>query len=95
MNSRPEPASGSPWTVPVGSGGRLVVPAEARALLGIKPGDQVRMRFDGGNLVITTPAATLGWLRQVASGLGAMVTDPAAELSAQRRRDARRELEDG
>lgn len=90
--SIPAPSDAS-WSVEIGSGGRIVIPVEARNSLGIKPGTRLRMYLDGGCLVVTTPEATLAQLREDARRLipeGVSVVD---ELLADRRAEATREFE--
>jgi AbrB family looped-hinge helix DNA binding protein len=75
----------------VGAGGRIVLPAEFRKALGLAPGDDVLVVLDNGALRIITPRQALEEaqtiLRQyVPSGKGL-----AAELIAERRKEAKRE----
>ena len=75
----------------VGAGGRVVLPAEFRKALGISPGDEVIVALDQGEVRILTPEQAVrraqGLVRRyVPSG-----TSLAAELIAERRREAKRE----
>ena len=71
--------------------GRLLVPAEIREQLGMKPGDTVLLRMEGERLLVWTPAA--GW--RTAQAIAAQYAQPGRsavdELIAERRAEAARE----
>lgn len=46
-------------TVTLREGGRIVIPAAMRAALGLKPGDTLVARVEGGELRLTTRAAEI------------------------------------
>ena len=72
----------------VGGAGRLVIPAEYRRRLGIKPGDEVMLVLENDELRILTPARALVRAQElVARYLGA-AGGLATELIAERRREA-------
>ena len=50
--------------------GRVVVPAPLRALLGLKPGDQVLIRFVAGHLELHTQASVVARAQQVVASAG-------------------------
>jgi len=39
-------------TIVLGKQGRLVIPADLRTALGLKPGDHLRVRLDGNHMVL-------------------------------------------
>ena len=72
----------------LGGAGRLVIPAEYRRHLGIKPGDEVVLVLDDDQVRILTPARALARAQELVArylGAGAGL---AAELIAERRREA-------
>lgn len=80
----------------IGEAGRIVIPAEMRAAMLIKPGDTVTAEVVDGEFRIVSPrvairrfqVATREW-RENNPGV-----DPVAELIADRREEARREAEE-
>lgn len=52
-------------TVVLGQQGRLVIPAEVRAALGLSPGDRLHLHIAGGRLVLQRPRDALSELRQL------------------------------
>jgi len=75
-------------TLVLGRQGRLVIPAQVRAALGLLPGDRLHLSLRGGRLVLERPGDAVEELR----ALGADV--PAArslveELLAERRLETR------
>ena len=56
-------------TATIGDGGRLVIPAEMRKLMNVKPGDTVALRMVDGYLQVASQSATLKkiWAEQRAS----------------------------
>jgi antitoxin PrlF len=77
-------------TVVMGRQGRVVIPAQVRAALGLRPGDRLHLHLAGHQLVIERPEDAVAELRQIGS------TVPASrslvdELLAERRAAAARE----
>lgn len=71
-------------TVVLGQQGRLVIPAEVRAALGLAAGDQLHLRLEGHQLVLERPCDAVLELRR----LGTVVSDRRSlvdELLAERR----------
>ena len=71
-------------TLVLGLQGRLVIPADVRASLGLAPGDRLHLHVDGQRLVLQRPADAARELR----GLAAMVPRTRSlvdELLAERR----------
>jgi AbrB family looped-hinge helix DNA binding protein len=50
-------------TLKLGKQGRLVIPAEIRAALGLSPGDRVHIRLDGPRIIMERPADAIDELR--------------------------------
>lgn len=74
-------------TVRVGRQGRLVIPVQIRAALGMSAGDQVGLRVDGSKLVIERPEDALAELRRLGDGISRQ-RSLVDELLAQRRAEA-------
>lgn len=79
----------------IDSAGRIVIPAEMRAAMMVKPGDTVTARVENGEFRIVSPAVALKRVRAFARAFkeknpGVSVVD---ELIAERREEARREVE--
>ena len=71
-------------TLVLGQQGRLVIPAEVRATLGLTPGDRLHLHVSGGRLVLERPGDAVTELR----GLAAQVPRTRSlvdELIAERR----------
>lgn len=80
----------------IDSAGRVIIPAEMRAAMMIKPGDTLSAHVEDGELRIVSPAAALKRVQAFAREWkarhpGESVVD---ELIAERREEARRELEE-
>lgn len=74
----------------LGQQGRLVIPVEVRSALGLTPGERLRLRTEGGRLVLERPGDAIAELR----GLAAAVPRSRSlvdELLAERRAAARME----
>jgi AbrB family looped-hinge helix DNA binding protein len=76
--------------VPVGSQGRLVIPAEIRRRMGIAPGDVLIAFVENGRLVLEKRESVLHRLRQRFAHIPAGVS-LADELISERRAGSRRE----
>lgn len=74
--------------VTIGKAGRLVIPVEFRRELGIEAGDQVIVRLDEEGLHLSTPAQALARAQSFVESLAVEGRDLAAELIAERRREA-------
>ncbi len=74
----------------LGQQGRVVIPAEARAALGLKSGDRLSLQVEDGRLVIESLAQVMARIRAPFRDM-----DPqhslVDELIAERRADAARE----
>jgi AbrB family looped-hinge helix DNA binding protein len=77
----------------VGRQGRIVIPAQIRAQLGLEEGSRLNARVEDDRLVLETPLAALERLRREFRA-GAAGRDLVAELIAERRAEARREEEE-
>lgn len=77
-------------TVVMGKQGRLVVPAELRAALGLAAGDRLEVSLDGKRLVLIRPKDAIEELRGLLDDI-APERDLVAELIAERRAEAARE----
>lgn len=71
-------------TLVLGQQGRLVIPAEIRAALGLAPGDRLHLHLSGARLVLERPEDALSELRGLAASVptGRSLVD---ELLAERR----------
>ncbi|PRD51119.1 AbrB/MazE/SpoVT family DNA-binding domain-containing protein [Phyllobacterium myrsinacearum] len=81
-------------TATIGDGGRLVIPAEMRKLMDVKPGDTVALRMVDGYLQVASQSATLKKIWESAEKLkrpGVSLVDEfiADRLAEQRASDAR------
>lgn len=76
-------------TVVVGRQGRIVIPAEVRAELGLEPGARLTIRMDGSRLVLERPEDAIRELRALAAKLPAS-RSLVDELLAERRNAAQR-----
>jgi AbrB family looped-hinge helix DNA binding protein len=79
------------WSSKITSGGRVVLPAEVRTVLGLKDGDPVRVRLENGELSIVPLSEIVRdiqtrWRRYI-PGDRSLVD----ELIADRRTEAKRE----
>ena len=52
-------------TVVLGQQGRLVIPADLRAALRLRPGDRLHVRLDGDQLVLERPENAIAALRRL------------------------------
>jgi len=58
-------------TLVLGQQGRVVIPSEVRAALGLAPGDQLHLHVQGDQLLLQRPQDALRQLRRMASGVPA------------------------
>jgi AbrB family looped-hinge helix DNA binding protein len=56
-------------TLTLGQQGRLVIPAEVRSRLGLHPGDRLRLRLSGTQLILERPEDAVAALRSLAGVL--------------------------
>jgi|WetSurMetagenome_2_1015567.scaffolds.fasta_scaffold132302_3 AbrB family looped-hinge helix DNA binding protein len=75
----------------IGAGGRVVLPAEFRKAMGVGPGDEVIVVLDGGEVRILTPRQAVARAQAIVRSYVPAGRSLAAELVAERRRDAKRE----
>ncbi len=81
----------------IDSAGRIVIPAEMRAAMLVKPGDTVTARVEDGEFRIVSPDVALKRVQAFARKWKAENPDAPSivdELIAERREEARRELEE-
>jgi len=71
--------------VQVGEKGRIVIPAEIREAMGIKPGDSVEMEFSNYELRVSTRRARIRRAQERVRHLAPPGTLVSDELSAERR----------
>lgn len=74
-------------TVVLGRQGRLVIPAEMRAALGLAPGDRLHLEVTGPRLVLERPQDAVAELRSLAADVPAR-RSLVDELLMDRRRAA-------
>lgn len=77
--------------IQVGQKGRIVIPAEIRAAMGIDAGDSIDLSFRDHELRISTREARLKQAQERARRLVPPGVSLADELLAERREEARRE----
>lgn len=56
-------------TLTLGQQGRLVIPAEMRAALGLTPGDRVHLQLAGHRVVLYRPQDAIAELRELAAAI--------------------------
>jgi AbrB family looped-hinge helix DNA binding protein len=71
-------------TLVLGQQGRVVIPAEVRAALGLAPGDQLHLHVHGHQLVLQRPQDAAVQLRHLAAAVPAQ-RSLVEELLAERR----------
>jgi AbrB family looped-hinge helix DNA binding protein len=77
--------------VQVGEKGRIVIPAEIRAAMGINVGDMIEMRFEDYELRVSTRRARIRRAQERARRYVPAGTLVSEELSAERREAAKHE----
>lgn len=75
----------------IDSAGRVVIPAEMRAAMNVRPGDIVTARVIDGELVLLSPAAAIRKAQRLVRRYIPEGTNLSDELIAERREEARRE----
>jgi AbrB family looped-hinge helix DNA binding protein len=75
-------------TIRLGKQGRLVIPADIRAALGLSPGDRVHVRVDGSRIVLERPADAIDEIRALGREK-APNRSLVSELLAERRAEVR------
>lgn len=78
----------------IDSAGRIVIPAEMRAAMMVKPGDMVTARVVNGEFRLVSPEASLRRVQALARKLIPPGVSLVDELIADRREEARREAEE-
>ncbi|HVW18053.1 MAG TPA: AbrB/MazE/SpoVT family DNA-binding domain-containing protein [Solirubrobacteraceae bacterium] len=76
-------------TIVLGKQGRVVIPADVRAELGLRPGDRLRLQIAGRRLVLDRPEDAVAELRGLARDV-ARDRPLVDELLAERRHAAAR-----
>ena len=90
-----EPAPGS-WKKPMldrvklGEGGRLVIPAAMREALGVKPGDELALEVEDGELKIKSYLAVIREIQARVQKLVPPGVDIVEDFLAERREEQRR-----
>ncbi len=77
-------------TVALGKQGRLVIPADLRTALGLKPGDHLHARLDGNQIVLGRPENAVAALRRLGDSVP-RTRSLVDELLAERRAAAANE----
>jgi AbrB family looped-hinge helix DNA binding protein len=75
--------------------GRIVIPSEIRSRMGIKPGDTLFLTLEGNVLKVESQLARI---RRIQESMRALIPGDhllSDELIAERREEARREMEEG
>lgn len=85
------PQPGNVWQTKIDASGRIVLPAEARAELGLERGSEVVLVRDGEGLHVKTPAQLAAEVQDYFAALWPNERDVAAELIRDRRDEAARE----
>ena len=78
----------------IGEAGRIVIPAEMRAAMMVKPGDTVTAQVVNGEFRIVSPKVALKRVQAVAQQFKRPGVSAVDELIAERRAEARRETEE-
>jgi len=75
----------------IGKSGRIVIPAAFRRALELDEGDEVILRLEGDELRLVTARSGLRRAQEIVSRYASKGRSLAAELIAERRREAKRE----
>jgi AbrB family looped-hinge helix DNA binding protein len=81
----------APGRLVVGQGGRVVIPAPYREALGVDEGDELSVRFEDGEIRLTTPGLALRRAQEMLRRYVPAGRSLADELIAERRLEAERE----
>lgn len=81
-------------TVQMSENGRVVIPAEIRKQLGFTPGEPITLEVEGEGVLLMTRRARIRTAQASAATYLPVGVDLVAELIAERREEARAELED-
>ena len=87
----PAASSAMSFKLKIGPGGRVVIPAEVRAAMGVKVGETLFASFDGEEIKAVTVATTVSRVQAAFKGLVPEGVSLADELIADRRREQERE----
>jgi AbrB family looped-hinge helix DNA binding protein len=80
--------------VRLGPEGRVVIPAPIREVLGLKEGDVLFARLEGGEVKLLTPQAAMMRAQAIVRSFVPEGVSLAEELIADRRREAEREAKE-
>jgi len=80
-----------PVKTKLGTGGRIVIPAEYRQALGLHEGDEVLLRLEDGEVRVYTLANAIRRAQELVARYVAPGRSLADELIAERRAEAERE----
>jgi AbrB family looped-hinge helix DNA binding protein len=75
-------------TTTVAEGGRIVIPASYRRAMGVRPGDEIMLRFEDGEVRITSRAQVRRRAREYVRSLVPKGTSLMHELMRERRESA-------
>ncbi len=75
-------------TTTIAEGGRIVIPASFRRALGVRPGDEILLRFEDGEVRITSRAQARRRAREYVRSLVPKGTSLMHELIRERRESA-------
>jgi AbrB family looped-hinge helix DNA binding protein len=75
----------------IGAGGRIVIPRDMRAALGVAEGDEVLLELDQSGLHVRSSRQTVALAQQAVARYAKPGQSLSAELIAERRREAKRE----
>jgi AbrB family looped-hinge helix DNA binding protein len=84
----------APARLKIDGAGRIVIPAEMRAAMLVKPGDTVTARVENGEFRITSPDVAVMRAQSLARKLIPAGVSLVDELIADRREEARREADE-
>lgn len=74
----------------IGEGGRLIIPAEMRRAMGIKPGDTISLRLEEGALKVVSAKQALDTIRKLAKSLKKPGESIVDEFISDRRKEEQR-----
>ena len=78
----------------INDNGRIVIPAEFRRQMGLKPGDAVIMSLEGGILRIESQRAKIRKIQAEFKQFASSASRDSGDLVAERLEEARREMEE-